>query len=332
MRAHLQVRRGALGEHGGVEVGREDRAVRPHPLRQPAGDRPAAAPDLEARPAARDPPGREDPGRPLVQHRLEGLQPAALRRAGVAERVGLVVHRHLASRVAPTLPGRASRRRTIRLPGAPAAVTVDPLDNWQYRCPSGNTRSTAHAAHHPSPLRQAPRRRRGRPRPVDGVAPREGRRGGPRRRQDGRRRGRVRHRLRRRAQQLLPAGDVRADGRVRRDLGVRPRDAALPRLGLRRARPAVAGARPRRGLRAPAAHRLPVGAAHRRGATCARTCARSTPTGARPASPSASTSTPAASPSTRRRCSASRTRRGRPARRSSRASRSPASTATTPAR
>ena len=39
------------------------------------------------------------------------------------------------------------------------------------------------------------------------------------------------HRLRRRAQQLLPAGDAGADGRVRRDLGVRPRGVPLPRLG-----------------------------------------------------------------------------------------------------
>ena len=81
----------------------------------------------------------------------------------------------------------------------------------------------------------------------------------------GGRRRRVRDRLRRRAQQLLPARDERADGRVRGDLGVRPGGVPLPRLGLHRARPGGAGARPRRGARAPPADRLRLGADHRRG-------------------------------------------------------------------
>ena len=54
--------------------------------------------------------------------------------------------------------------------------------------------------------------------------------------QDGRGRGRIRDRLRRGAQQLLPARDVGADGGVRGDLGVRPRDVPLLRVGLRGAR------------------------------------------------------------------------------------------------
>ena len=53
-----------------------------------------------------------------------------------------------------------------------------------------------------------PRHRRGRARPLHRLAPRPARRGGPRRRQDRRRRRRLGHRVRRRAQQLLPAGDV----------------------------------------------------------------------------------------------------------------------------
>ncbi len=57
-------------------------------------------------------------------------------------------------------------------------------------------------------LRQAPRHRSGRPRSLHRLAPRRARRGGARRRQDRRCRGRVGDRVRRRSQQLLPAGDV----------------------------------------------------------------------------------------------------------------------------
>ena len=86
-----------------------------------------------------------------------------------------------------------------------------------------------------------------------------------RRRQGDARRRRHRDRLRRRPQQLLPAGDERADAGVRRGLGVRPGGVPLQRRRLHRARPAGAGARPRRRLRAPGADRLPLGAHRRRG-------------------------------------------------------------------
>ena len=146
------------------------------------------------------------------------------------------------------------------------------------------------------------------------------------RRQDRRRRGRLGDRLRGDPQQLLPAGDAGADGGVRRDLGVRSRDAPLPRLRLRRARRRRPGGRPGRGLRAPAADRLPVGAAHlarprwrdhMRGLypRLARRGAERLPARARAA----------ASPSTASRCSAWRPRPARRARGSPRASRSPAS-------
>ena len=107
--------------------------------------------------------------------------------------------------------------------------------------------------------------RGGRPRPLDRLASRSQGHRRARRRQDRSGRRRVRHRLRRRPQQLLPAGHGRADGRVRGDLGVRPRGVPLPRLGLHRARPGRAGARPRRGPRAPPAHRLRLRADHGRG-------------------------------------------------------------------
>ena len=114
-----------------------------------------------------------------------------------------------------------------------------------------------------------------------GTSPR--RRGRARRRQDRRRRRRLGHRLRRRAQQLLPARDAGADGRLRRDLGVRPRGAALPRLGLHRARPAGAGA-------ATSSRCSSASSASATRPSCIvgerdgrrRTCARCTPTGARP--------------------------------------------------
>ena len=104
-----------------------------------------------------------------------------------------------------------------------------------------------------------------RPRPVDRLAP------GPPAQEvlvvdktDVARR-RLGHRLRHRAQQLLPAGDAGADGGMRRGVGVRSRGAALPRQRLHRARPAGSGGRPGPGVRAPPAHRLPLRAARRRG-------------------------------------------------------------------
>ena len=57
---------------------------------------------------------------------------------------------------------------------------------------------------------------------------RRGRRAHRRARQDRRRRRRLGHRLRRRAQQLLPAGDARTDGALRRGLGKRRRGLQLP--------------------------------------------------------------------------------------------------------
>ena len=84
------------------------------------------------------------------------------------------------------------------------------------------------------------------------------RRGHPRRRQAEPRGGRVGHRLRRRAQQLLPAGDERAHAGLRGGLGVRPgRLRVQPRRvhGARRRGP---GRRPDRHRGAPGANRLPL--------------------------------------------------------------------------
>ena len=119
----------------------------------------------------------------------------------------------------------------------------------------------------PARIHSRPDHRRGRPRPLDRLARRPQRRQPARRRQDRRRRRRLGDRLRDRAQQLLPAGDAGADGRLRRGLGVRARAAALPPLRLHRARARRAGRRSHRGLRAPAADRLSVAAVrrHRRG-------------------------------------------------------------------
>ena len=85
------------------------------------------------------------------------------------------------------------------------------------------------------------------------------------RRQGRRRRRSLRDRVRGDPQQLLPAGDAGADGGVRRDLGVRSGNAPLPPERLRGPRAALTGARPGRGLRAPAGDRLPLGAPHGRG-------------------------------------------------------------------
>ena len=118
----------------------------------------------------------------------------------------------------------------------------------------------------PSPPPPRPRHRCRRPRPLDRLAPRRSTASEvARRRQDRRRRRRVGHRLRRHPQQLLPAGDVGADGRLRRGVGIRPGGAPLPRHRLHRARPARPGERPDRGVRAPAADRLPLRAVRRRG-------------------------------------------------------------------
>ena len=129
-------------------------------------------------------------------------------------------------------------------------------------------------------VRSPPRDRRRRPRALDRLASGRGRRGGAGRRQGRRRRRRLRDRLRGDPQQLLPAGDAGADGGLRRDLGVRSGDAPLPRQRLRRARAALAGARPGRGLRAPAADRLSRRSCTRARRRCASTCAASTATGA----------------------------------------------------
>ncbi len=73
------------------------------------------------------------------------------------------------------------------------------------------------------------------------------------------------HRLRCRAQQLLPARHERADAGLRGGVGVRSRGLPLQRRRLHRARPRRAGARPRRRRRAAGADRLPLGADRRRG-------------------------------------------------------------------
>ena len=90
-------------------------------------------------------------------------------------------------------------------------------------------------------LRPPPGDRRRRPRAVHRLAPGRGGGGGAGGRQGRGRRRCVGDRLRGDPQQLLPAGDAGADGRLRRDLGVRSRGPALPRHRLRRAR----SARPR---------------------------------------------------------------------------------------
>ena len=84
-------------------------------------------------------------------------------------------------------------------------------------------------------------------------------------RQEQRRGGRVRHRLRRRAQQLLPARDGRADGGVHGRLGVGPDGLPLHPVGYIALGSKVAGDGPDRGRRAPRAHRLPVAADRGRG-------------------------------------------------------------------
>ena len=74
-------------------------------------------------------------------------------------------------------------------------------------------------------------------------------------------------RLRGDPQQLLPAGDVGADGGLRGDLGVRSRRrSTTTAAATSRSGPSVTGARAGRGLRAPAADRLSLRAAHRRAA------------------------------------------------------------------
>ena len=87
----------------------------------------------------------------------------------------------------------------------------------------------------------------------------------PRPREVARRRRRLGHRVRRRAQQLLPAGDERAHAGLCRGVGVRSRRVPLQRRRLHRARRAGAGAGPRRDVRAPAADRLPLRADRGRG-------------------------------------------------------------------
>ena len=124
------------------------------------------------------------------------------------------------------------------------------------------------------PNRSSVRRRRSRnPRALDRVPPREGaararprlRLGHRRARQGASGRRRVGHRVRRRPQQLLPAGDERADAGVRRGLGVRPRGVCVQRGRLHRARGVGAGSRPGRDVLASGADRLPLRADRRRG-------------------------------------------------------------------
>ena len=78
-------------------------------------------------------------------------------------------------------------------------------------------------------------------------------------RQVGAGRGSVGHRLRRRAQQLLPAGDERAHAGLRRGLGVRPGRLRLqPASATWRSAPARPGVGSRRDLRASGEDRLPL--------------------------------------------------------------------------
>ena len=118
------------------------------------------------------------------------------------------------------------------------------------------------------------RRRRGRhPRALHGLPPREGatrsrcrlgrRHRRPRQVEAGRRG--IRHRLRRRPQQLLPAGDERAHAGLRRGLGVGSRGVPLQLGRLHRTGRAGPGVGSHRDVRAPGAHRLPLRAHHRRG-------------------------------------------------------------------
>ena len=158
------------------------------------------------------------------------------------------------------------RRAPARLLPSPSVMVRSILLCLQRYCPGGKThdapvlvRLRRHRRRHPRPLDRLPPRARARgPWPRRGLRHRRPRQALPRRR-------RVRHRVRRGAQQLLPAGDERADGRERRGVGVRPGRVRLQLRRLHRARRAGAGVRPHRGLRAPAAHRVRVRADPRRG-------------------------------------------------------------------
>ena len=152
----------------------------------------------------------------------------------------------------------------------------------------------------------------------------------PRQVEAGRRR--VRDRVRRRPQQLLPAGDERAHAGLRGGLGIGPGGLPLQLGRLHRARCAGAGVRSRGDLRAPGADRLPLGADHGRGRG-RRAHEGALPGLARPGRDrSACTSTRAASRSTSSPCSGCATSASPRMSPSSRASRSPDSPHATTAR
>ena len=125
------------------------------------------------------------------------------------------------------------------------------------------------------------------------------RQGHPGRRQDRDRRRRVGHRLRRHPQQLLPAGDARADGRMRRRLGERRQGVQLPRRRLHADQPRV-HARGRRPDREPAEGRSATLAFHRRRGRLHEVHEAASSTTGRPrASPPCCTRRRAATPTTR---------------------------------
>ena len=137
----------------------------------------------------------------------------------------------------------------------------------------------------------------------------------------GHRRRRLGHRVRRRAQQLLPAGDARADGAFGVGLGTRSRGVQLPSGRLHADQPRGDARAGRHDLRAAEGDRLRVRLHRRRSRVDALHARDSSTTGRRRTSRRCCTKSAAATRTTWRRCAASRARPRRWASRSSPASR-----------
>src|SRR5436305_105872 len=140
------------------------------------------------------------------------------------------------------LEAEVGETSTLSLPSSPDAITVDfvPSRETVASLARIGRPSIAHATATGKVMLDVAGGRL-RARPLDRLAPGQGAAvagrgaGRPHRRQDRHRCRRLRDRLRRRPQQLLPAGDVRAHGRERRGLGAGSRGLQLPPGRLRRA-------------------------------------------------------------------------------------------------
>jgi hypothetical protein len=71
-----------------IEIRRRHVPRRPHPLAQPAGDRPATSTDLQASPTGSDAGGLQVPNCPGVEQFLEGVEPFLLSSPCIVEGVG----------------------------------------------------------------------------------------------------------------------------------------------------------------------------------------------------------------------------------------------------